>query len=213
MQLQGSGAGKSRVALYARVSTTRDQDPQLQLDELRQVSQQRGWRVVGEFVDRGFSGATDSRPELDRLMQLARTGKLDAVCVWRFDRFARSTRHLLSALEEFRSWNIDFISLRDSIDTSTPTGKFTFAIIAAVGELERELIRERTVAGIEAARRRGSRPGRPHVLFDVGRARELQAKGASIRAISKTLGVAAATVHRGLRGVPKPSSKSGAADA
>jgi DNA invertase Pin-like site-specific DNA recombinase len=180
----------------------------MQLDELRQVAQQRGWKVVGEFVDVGFSGAKDRRPQLDRLMQLAHAGKIDIVATWRFDRFARSTRHLLTALEDFRLRNVDFVSLRDAVDTSTATGRFTFAIIAAVAELERELIRERTVAGIEAARRRGRHPGRPPVVFDLGRARELQAQGKSVRAIGKVLGVAAATVHRGLRAVSKPSSES-----
>lgn len=207
MNPKHSGTGQPRVALYARVSTARDQDPQMQLDELRQVAVQRGWHVVGEFTDKGISGTKDKRPQLDRLMQLAHTGKLDIVAVWKFDRFARSTRHLVTALEDFRSKGIDFISLRDAIDTTTPTGRFTFSIIAAVAELERELIRERTIAGIEAARRRGSRPGRPPVVFDVERARKLQRQGESIRAISRKLGVAAATVHRGIRAVSKPSPK------
>jgi DNA invertase Pin-like site-specific DNA recombinase len=179
----------------------------MQLDELRQVAQQRGWRVVGEYVDAGVSGGKERRPQLDKLMQLAHAGKIDIVATWRFDRFARSTRHLLTALEDFRVRNVDVVSLRDAVDTSTPTGRFTFAVIAAVAELERELIRERTRAGIEAARRRGRHPGRPPVKFDLDRARELQAGGMSIRAISKALGVAAATVHRGLRRVPKPSAK------
>lgn len=201
MAQKSAGTKPPRVALYARVSTTRDQNPQLQVDELRQVAEQRGWTVVGEFVDKGISGAKDQRPALDKVMKLAHRGGIDIVCVWKFDRFARSTRHLVTALEDFRSRNIDFISVRDSIDTTTATGRFTFSIIAAVAELERELIRERTIAGIEAARRRGSRPGRPPVVFDVDRARKLHAQGESIRAIARTLGIAAATVHRGIRGV------------
>lgn len=205
-----SGTRPPRAAIYCRVSTTRDQDPQMQLDELRQVARQRGWNVVGEFVDVGVSGTKDRRPQLDKLMQLAHAGKLDIVATWRFDRFARSTRHLLTALEDFRVRGVDFVSLRDAVDTSTATGRFTFAIIAAVAELERELIRERTVAGIEAARRRGRKPGRPRVVFDLERARELQAQGRSVRAISKALGVAPATVHRGLAAVSKLSPKSAA---
>jgi DNA invertase Pin-like site-specific DNA recombinase len=185
----------------------------MQLDELRQVAQQRGWRVVGEYVDVGISGAKDRRPELDRLMQMAHRGQIDIVAVWKFDRFARSTRHLVNALDHFRSRNIDFFSARDAIDTTSPAGRFTFSIIAAVAELERELIRERTVAGIEAARRRGRHPGRPRVAIDLARALELQAKGKSIRAISKLLGVAPATVHRGLAGVPKQPPKSAAVGA
>ena len=204
MSSKNIGTKPPRVALYARVSTARDQNPQLQIDELRQVAAQRGWHVVGEFVDKGISGAKDRRPQLDKLMQLAHRGGLDVVAVWKFDRFARSTRHLVTALEDFRARNIDFISVRDSIDTTTSAGRFTFAIIAAVSELERELIRERTIAGIISARLRGSRPGRPPVVFDVARAQRLQAEGKSLRAISRTLGVAAATVHRALRGVSKP---------
>ena len=199
MSPRSSGTRHPRVALYARVSTARDQDPQLQLDELRQVATQRGWHVVGEFVDIGISGTKDARPQLDKLMQLAHRGGVDAVCVWKFDRFARSTRHLVTALEDFRGKGIDFISLRDAIDTTTATGRFTFSIIAAVAELERELIRERTIAGIEAARRRGSVPGRPPVKIDVHRARKLQGEGKSVRAIGKALGVAAATAQRALR--------------
>ena len=208
--MNGSGTRIARAALYARVSTARDQDPQMQLDELRQVAHQRGWHVVGEFVDVGISGAKDRRPQLDKLMQLAHAGKIDIVATWRFDRFARSTRHLLTALEDFRVRGVDFVSLRDAVDTSTATGRFTFAIIAAVAELERELIRERTVAGIEAARRRGRHPGRPPVKFDVTRARELQRQGKSVRAIGKALGVAPATVHRGLTSVSKQPPKSAA---
>jgi DNA invertase Pin-like site-specific DNA recombinase len=184
----------------------------MQIDELRQVAQQRGWRVIGEFVEIGVSGSKDRRPQLDKLMQLAHAGKIDIVATWRFDRFARSTRHLLVALEDFRVRNVDFVSLRDAVDTSTATGRFTFAIIAAVAELERELIRERTRAGIEAARRRGRHPGRPRVGFDLARARELQAQGKSVRTIGKLLGVAPATVHRGLRGVSKPSPKTAASN-
>lgn len=213
MSPRSSGTHRPRVALYARVSTARDQDPQLQLDELRQVARQRGWHIIGEFVDKGISGGKDKRPQLDRLMLGAHRGQLDIVCVWKFDRFARSTRHLVTALEDFRSRSIDFISVRDAIDTTTPTGRFTFSIIAAVAELERELIRERTIAGLEAARRRGSRPGRPPVEFDVERARRLQTQGESIRAIGRILGVAPATVHRTLRGVSKPSPKTGRSDA
>lgn len=198
---------RPRVALYARVSTSRDQDPQLQLDELRQVAEQRGWHVVGEFVDRGISGAKDRRPELDKVMAAAHRGMLDVVAVWKFDRFARSTRHLVTALEDFRGLNIDFVSVRDAIDTTTSAGRFTFSVIAAVAELEREMIRERTIAGIEASRRRGAKPGRPPVVFDVERARRLRAEGQSIRAIGRSLGIAAATVHRALQGVSQPGAK------
>lgn len=195
-----------RVALYARVSTT-DQNPQLQLDELRQAAAQRGWSVVGEYVDVGISGTRDRRPELDKLMDLARRGRISTVAVWRFDRFARSTRHLVVALEEFRTMGVDFVSIRDSIDTTTAHGKFAFTLIAAVSALEVELIRERTIAGLAAARRRGVTLGRRRVHVDLEFAQQLRDEGKSIREIGRTLGVAAATVQRALRVVPPSTTK------
>ena len=191
-----------RVALYARTSTERDQRPDLQLDELRRVAEQRGWAVVGEYVDAGYSGSKDRRPELDRLISEVHCGCVDVVAVWRFDRFARSARHLVLALEEFRARNVDFVSLHDGIDTSTPAGRFTFHVIAAVAELERELIRERTRAGLAAARRRGARIGRPPCQVDLQRVRGLHAAGHSLRRIARALRVSAATVHRVLTRTP-----------
>ncbi|MGK3997595.1 recombinase family protein [Sorangium sp. So ce1024] len=144
--------------------STSDQSVDLQLDGLRHLAEQRRWAVVGEYVDHGISGAKDRRPELDRLMKDAHRGKLDLVACWRFDRFARAVRHLVIALDDFRARGIDFISMHDGIDTSTPAGRFSFTIIAAMAELERELIRERTKAGLQAAKRRGAKLGRPRVL-------------------------------------------------
>jgi len=202
-----------RAALYIRVSTA-DQNPSLQLDELRQLAQQRQWLVVNEFVDVAQSGAKDRRPELARLMKRVHRGGIDLVVCWRFDRFARSVRHLVIALEEFRARGIDFLSLQDGIDTSTPAGRFTFHVIAAVAELERELIRERTRAGLAAAKRRGKRLGRPPVQLDVTRALELRRSGLSVRRIAGELGCSVGTVHRVLQqaGVQKTSPESAAAD-
>src|SRR5215470_1192928 len=111
-----------RVAVCVRVSTS-DQDPGLQLDALRAHAAQRGWEIVEEFIDVGYSGARERRPALDRLMKAAWTGKFQAVLVWKFDRFARSTKHLITALEQFRSLKIEFISLTEQFDTSTPIGQ------------------------------------------------------------------------------------------
>jgi DNA invertase Pin-like site-specific DNA recombinase len=149
-----------RAALYARVSTSL-QDAELQLTELRAVAAQRNWQIVEEFVDQGISGACDRRPALDRLTAAAHAGKIDLVAVWKFDRFARSTRHLLEALETFRALNVGFISLREQIDSTTPMGKAMFTMISAVAELERDLIRERVVAGVQRAKARGVKVGRP----------------------------------------------------
>jgi len=126
-------------------------------------------------------------------------GKIGIVLVWRFDRFARSVRHLVSALEDFRARSVDFISVMDGIDTCTSAGRFTFHVIAAVAELEREIIRERTRAGIAAARRRGAHVGRPRVKIDLVRAKALMTSGQSFRQAARTLGIGTATLFRALR--------------
>jgi DNA invertase Pin-like site-specific DNA recombinase len=185
--------------------STSDQSVDLQLDGLRRLAEQRDWAIAGEYVDHGVSGAKDRRPELDRLMKDAHHGKLDLVACWRFDRFARSVRHLVIALDDFRARDIDFISMNDGIDTSTPAGRFSFTIIAAIAELERELIRERTRAGIQAAKRRGAKLGRPKVEFDLGRAVALRGEGRSIREVAAALGVHPTTLHRALLAVPESS--------
>ena len=120
-----------RVALYARVST-KDQDCELQLDELRRMAEVRQVIVVNEYVDRGVSGTKDRRPALDQLMKHARRRKFDAVWVWRFDRFARSLRHLVTALDEFSALGVDFMSHQEAVDTSTPAGRMLFQVIGAM---------------------------------------------------------------------------------
>ena len=119
------------ISLYARVSTE-GQDPEVQLAALRAHATQRGWEIVEEFVDHGFSGAKERRPALDRLMKAIWMGQFQAVLVWRFDRFARSVKHLLTALEQFRALNVNFISLQEQFDTSTPIGHAMFTIIGAM---------------------------------------------------------------------------------
>ncbi len=187
-----------KTALYARVSTLdKGQDPDVQLRELREYCQRRGWDIVGEYVDIGVSGAKDSRPELNKLMADANRRKFDAVVVWRFDRFARSVSHLLRALETFRSLGIEFVSYSEAIDTSTPVGKMTFTVLGAVGELERSLIVERVNAGIRNARAKGKTLGRPVAIrtspTEIAR---LRAQGLSLRAIGKHLGVSEGSVRR-----------------
>ena len=148
-------------ALYMRVSTKgHGQTTDTQALALREYSQRRGFEVLGEYRDEGISGSKDSRPALDRLMKDARARKFDVVIVARFDRFARSVSHLLRALEEFSHLGIDFVSLSESIDTSTPMGKMIFTVSGAVAELERNLIKERVHMGISRARKQGKRLGR-----------------------------------------------------
>src|SRR5258708_16758799 len=149
-----------RIGIYARVST-KDQSCELQVRDLRVYCTSRGFDLVREYVDVGQSGAKDSRPELNKLMDDARKRQFDAIVVWRFDRFARSTKHLLSALEEFRSLGIQFISYQENVDTSTPLGQALFTIVSAGAQLERDLIRERLSAGVRQAKASGKRFGRP----------------------------------------------------
>jgi DNA invertase Pin-like site-specific DNA recombinase len=183
-----------RIAIYARVST-KDQSCDLQLRDLRAYCTARGFNLIGEYVDVGQSGAKDSRPELDKLMGDARKRLFDAVVVWRFDRFARSTKHLLAALEEFRSLGIQFISYQENMDTSSPLGQALFTIVSAVAQLERDLIRERVSAGIRNARANGKKLGRPTSAVDRGRILHLKSDGHSLRKIAENLGVGYGTVR------------------
>jgi DNA invertase Pin-like site-specific DNA recombinase len=182
-----------KTAVYARVSTTNGQDPEMQLRELRDYCQRRGWDVSQEYVDTGISGVKEKRPELDRLLTDAHKRRFDAVVVWRFDRFARSVSHLLRALETFRSLGIEFVSLSEQVDTSTPTGKMVFTVLGAVAELERSLIAERVRAGLRNARAKGRKLGRPRKALDWAKLTSMRAQGASWRAVGAALGVAPAT--------------------
>ena len=182
-----------KTAIYARVSTTNGQDPEMQLRELRDYCQRRGWEAAREYVDVGISGAKEKRPELDRLLADAHRRRFDAVVVWRFDRFARSVSHLLRALETFRALGIEFVSLSEQVDTSTPTGKMIFTVLGAVAELERSLIAERVRAGLRNARAKGRRLGRPRKAVDAARVAQLRAQGVSWRAVGAALGVAPRT--------------------
>ena len=191
-----------RVAIYARVSTVNNgQSPEMQLRELREYCDRRGWTIAGEYVDAGISGAKDSRPELNRLMADAHKRRFDVVCVWKFDRFARSVSHLLKALETFKSLGIEFVSYSEQMDTSTPTGKMIFTVLGAVAELERSLIAERVRAGLRNARAKGKRLGRPTAKVSDIEITKLRASGVSMQGIGERLGCSAATVCRRARAV------------
>jgi DNA invertase Pin-like site-specific DNA recombinase len=186
-----------KVALYARVSTG-DQSTANQLTDLRAMAQRRGFTVFKEYVDHGVKGSTRRRPALDALMEDVRKRNVDAVMVWRFDRFGRSTSHLLTTLEEFKAIGVTFISFCENIDLSTPMGQAMFTMIAAVAQFERDIIRERVVAGIKAAQRKGTHCGRPQASIDIAKALKLRAKGLSIRAIGEALGESKSAVGRAL---------------
>jgi len=168
----------------------------MQTRELRQFAEARGWSVAGEYVDAGVSGAKDSRPELNRLMADAHKRRFDVVCVWRFDRFARSVSHLLRALETFRALGIDFVSYSEQMDTSTPAGKLVFTVLGAVAELERSLIVERVRAGVRNARAKGKRLGRPRLVVDRSKVSALRAAGLSWAKIAERLGVGEGSIMR-----------------
>jgi DNA invertase Pin-like site-specific DNA recombinase len=187
-----------RAAIYARVST-KDQSCDMQTRDLRAYCAARGSAIIREYIDIGESGAEDSRPELNELMADARKRKFDAILVWRFDRFARSTKHLLLALEEFRSLGIQFISYQENIDTNSPLGQALFTIVSAVAQLERDLIRERVSAGIRHAKANGKQLGRPRRIVDRDRVLQLKAQGSSVREISRALGIGYGTVRQRLK--------------
>jgi DNA invertase Pin-like site-specific DNA recombinase len=202
-----------RVVLYARVSTN-DQHPEVQLEALRAHAAQRGWNIAEEFVDRGYSGARERRPALDRLMKTAWSGGFQAVLVWRFDRFARSTKHLITALEQFKSLKIGFISLTEQLDTSTPIGQAMFTVIGAMAQLERDIIRERVKAGVDRARARGVRLGRPVASVDTDDLRAFLTQGLSIHEITKRLRCSRSTLRRRMReaGIARPDLNHGPAN-
>jgi DNA invertase Pin-like site-specific DNA recombinase len=186
-----------RPAIYARISTSNHgQDIGVQTRELREYCQRRGWTIAGEYIDAGVSGAKERRPQLDRLIADCRRRRVDAVIVYRYDRFARSLRQLVNALEEFRSLGIDFISLHEGVDTSTPNGRLVFGIFATIAEFERELIRDRVRSGIAAAKAKGKRLGRPTLTADAARIAALRSAGASWRTIGRELGISVRSARR-----------------
>ena len=189
-------SAKVVAAVYARVSTFHNgQDPAMQTRELTEYCQRRGWEVFDLYVDNGVSGKKDSRPALNRLMADAHARRFDVVVCWRFDRFSRSVSHLCRALETFNALDIQFVSLCEQVDTSTPTGKLVFTILGAVAEGERNLIAERVRSGLKNARAKGKRLGRPTKPVDVARINSLRAAGNSWRSIASMMKLSVGTVY------------------
>src|SRR3984893_18453393 len=192
-----------RTALYGRVSTNdKGQDVGMQVREFHEFCARRQWEVVDEYVDHGISGSKDSRPELNRLMADAKRRRFDAVIVYRFDRFARSTRHLVNALAEFSALGIQFISMHEGIDTSTPNGRLVFGIFASVAEFERHLIRDRICSGLAAAKAKGKQVGRPKVAVDALRIASLRHQGRSWAEITLETGISKGTAQRAVARLP-----------
>jgi len=189
-----------KVVAYARVSTSNHhQDPEVQLKDIREHCQRKGWELSEVYVDKGISGTKASRPQLNRLMADADQKKFEAVIVWKFDRFAWSTSHLLNSLQTFRNLGIEFVSLTEGVDTSTAVGRLVFTILAGVAEMERSVTVERIKAGLRHAKTKGHLPGKKRQALDLQAVRERMQQGESMRKIAVTLGVSPALLSKRLR--------------
>ncbi len=194
------------VALYARVSTTH-QDPDVQLRELRALVAARGWAISREYVDAGISGASTSRPELSRLLADAHKGCFAGILVWRLDRLGRSLRHLVTVVEDLLARGIDVISATEPhMDSTTPTGRLLRNIFASVAEYEREMIRERVMAGLRKAKASGKRIGRPKAVLNRLRIEQLRGEGLSWREIARKMNLPKSTAYRYRRLTQNPSA-------
>jgi DNA invertase Pin-like site-specific DNA recombinase len=192
--------GTRRVVTYARCSTSRDQKPEIQLEELRRYCSARGWQVVDEVIDHGYSGTRSDRPGLKRIMELARSRQVDVVVVVKLDRLFRSLKHLVITLQEFTELDVDFVSIKDQIDVTTASGRLMLHLLAAFAEFERELIVERTILGLEYAKSQGKRLGRPpeNTFGQVAKILELRDEGLSYTAVAKRLGITKSAVYRAI---------------
>ncbi len=186
-------------AIYARVSTDK-QKVDMQLNELRQFVKRSGWTIHQEYIDQSFTGANMNRPAFLAMMEEARKRKFDVLLVWKLDRLSRSLKDLINTLDELGSRGIDFVSYDNNLDTSTPTGKLVFQIVGAVAEFEKDIIRERVVAGLANARRKGKRLGRPPISeFLYQKAKGLREQGLSFRTIGNQLGIHEGTMRKRLK--------------
>jgi len=187
------------VAIYARVSTDK-QKVDMQLSDLREYVKRAGWTIYKEFIDQGYTGKNTSRPAFKEMIGQARQRKFDVLLVWKLDRLGRSLKDLINTLDELGSLGIDFISYDNKIDTSTPTGKLVFQVIGAVAEFERDIIAERVKAGLNNAKRKGKRLGRPPVApHTLQKAKNLRKEGFSYRQIGKRLQISEGVVRKHLK--------------
>jgi len=187
-----------RVAIYARVSTLKkEQKPQTQISELKRYCTARRFKIVLQAVDR-VGGATTSRPGLNRVIEAAKAREVDAVIVVKLDRLFRSLKHLITTIEEFESIGVKFIATRDQVDMTTPSGRLLVQILGSLGEFERELIRERICLGLESAKERGIKLGRPRKT-DYSSVKKLRKQGLSYTAIQSKLGLSKGSVWRAIK--------------
>jgi DNA invertase Pin-like site-specific DNA recombinase len=186
-----------RTAVYLRVSTS-DQTTENQLHSIKKYCECQGWTIKQVYTDEGVSGAKDKRPQLDQLKEDIKKHKYDSLVVFKFDRLARSTSHLLECLQLFQSYGVDFVSVTEGIDTSTSIGKMIFTFLGGIAEFERSLIQERIKAALDLRKQQGVKLGRPRVGFDVNKALKLKQQGLSWRELAKKLNVSSATLRRSL---------------
>ncbi len=196
-----------KVISYSRVSTAHhEQKPEIQVNEIRRFCDGRDWRVDHEIVDHGFSGSTDNRPGYKELMRLVRSKEVDCVVVLKLDRLFRSLKHLVSALEEFESLGVQFVAIRDNVDYSTPSGRLFVQILGSLGEFERSLLRERTLMGLEHARKQGKTFGRPRV-HNEAKIIQLHDRGMTYRQIQSTLKIPMGSIARAIKSARKSPPK------
>ena len=193
---------KKRVGLYLRVSTD-SQQTKMQESELRRYAEARGWEIHKIYADRGVSGRKDIRPALQELMAACRQRKIDVVLVWKFDRFARSLRHLVTALEEFKRLRVDFISATEGVDTTVPSGELVFQIFGAIAQFEAGLISQRVKAGLAEAKRNGVQLGRPAIKklsqAEITSIRAARRKGVTLRRLATQFGASLWAVYQASR--------------
>jgi DNA invertase Pin-like site-specific DNA recombinase len=192
-----------KAAIYVRVSTS-DQHNEIQIKELTDYVERRGWELAGAYQDQ-MSGAKAQRPGLDALMADARLHKFDAVIVWKLDRFGRSLINCVAGIQDLTAAGVRFIAVSQGLDTdaANPTSRLLLHILAAVAEFERELIKERVSAGLKHAKTKGVRIGRPRRVFDRQRALDMRGQGMSLPAIARELGIGYGTVVRGMDALSK----------
>ena len=187
-----------RAAIYGRVSTLTNQSTEMQVRDLRQLADRRGFEVLHEYLDEGFSGAKSSRPALDEMLADAKRGKFRILLVWKLDRLGRSLAHLVRLLEDLRACNVELVSFSEGLDFTTTSGKLLYQMLSAFAECERDCIRERVRSGLRNAKAKGKRLGRPQAVVDAARIAMLRAQGHTIRTIATQLGYSRALVHKTL---------------
>ena len=188
-----------KVATYSRVSTDdKGQNPQVQVEELRRYCAARGWVIAHEIIDHGYSGGTDDRPGLKKLLKIVKSREVDAVVVVKLCRLFRSLKHLIATLEDWQALGIVFCATADAVDYSTPSGRLFAQILGCLGEFEKSLLRERTMMGLAYARSQGKTLGRPKKRDDAA-ILGLRKEGLSYSQIQERLGVSRPSIHRALK--------------